>query len=130
MAKTMEKCCLNAFMTGFEFLKSIKFIFLPHYLVYLLFCFTTCMANKVDQKDLYKYLGSTCSRTKHYACHMQLTMRIARRCTALLLPRALPLGQTVGRTQHRSYRRDAMLARVLAMALCLGLSVRQKSMFY
>ena len=61
---------------------------------------------------------------------MQLTMRIARRCTALLLPRALPLGQTVGRTQHRSYRRDAMLARVLAMALCLGLSVRQKSVFY
>jgi len=70
MAKTMEKCCLNAFMTGFEFLKSIKFIFLPHYLVYLLFCFTTCMANKVDQKDLYKYLGSTCSRTKHYATRL------------------------------------------------------------
>jgi len=29
---------------------------------------------------------------------MQPTMRIARRCTALLLPRALPLGQTDGRT--------------------------------
>ena len=27
-------------------------------------------------------------------CHMQSTMHIARRCTALLLPRALPLGQT------------------------------------
>jgi len=27
-------------------------------------------------------------------CHMQSTMHIARRCTALLLPRALPVGHT------------------------------------
>jgi len=33
----------------------------------------------------------------------QLMMRIARRCTPLLLPRALPLGQTDGRTDgHRT----------------------------
>jgi len=32
------------------------------------------------------------------ACHMQPTMRIARRCTTLLLLRALSVGQTDGRT--------------------------------
>jgi len=34
------------------------------------------------------------------ACHMQRKMCIVRRCTALLLPRALPLGQTDGRTDR------------------------------
>ena len=33
------------------------------------------------------------------ACHMQLTMRIARRCTVLQLPRALPMQQTDERTR-------------------------------
>jgi len=33
---------------------------------------------------------------------MQPTMRIARRCTALLLPRALPAGQTDGRTDGQT----------------------------
>ena len=36
------------------------------------------------------------------ACRMQTTMRIARRSTTLLLPRALPLGQTDGQTNGRT----------------------------
>jgi len=47
----------------------------------------------------YKYVGplSVGPKSTLPASHMQQTMRIARRCTALLLPRALPLGQTDGR---------------------------------
>ena len=39
------------------------------------------------------------------ACHVQPTMRIARRCTALLPLRAMPLGQTDGRTNRRTRHR-------------------------
>ena len=39
---------------------------------------------------------------------MQSTMRIARRCTALLLPRALPLGQTDRRIDGQTQRRFNM----------------------
>ena len=44
----------------------------------------------------YKYVGplSVGPKSTLPASHMQPTMRIARRCAALLLPRALPLGQT------------------------------------
>jgi len=46
-----------------------------------------------------KCVGLHCSRTKIYAFHMQPTMRIARRYTALLLPLAAP--GTDRRTLHR-----------------------------
>ena len=39
---------------------------------------------------------------------MQSTMRIARRCTALLLPRALPLGHTDRRIDGQTQRRFNM----------------------
>ena len=39
------------------------------------------------------------------AYHLQPTVRIARRCTALLLARALPMGQTDGRTDRRTWHR-------------------------
>ena len=54
-------------------------------------------------------------------------MRIARRCTALLLPRALPLGQTDGRTdgrtQHRVDTLTAYAVRVISNAAIRRLSV-------
>jgi len=60
---------------------------------------------------------------------VQPTMRMARRCTALLLPRALPLGQTDGQTdgltdtQHRVNTLTAYAVRVISNAAIRRLSV-------
>jgi len=46
------------------------------------------------------------------ASHTHPTMRIARRCTVLPLPRALPTGRTDGQTPHRFNTLTAYAVRV------------------
>jgi len=56
------------------------------------------MDNNSQQTNKYGGLSTVGPEVTRSACDMQPTMRIARGCTALLLPRELPLGRTGGRT--------------------------------
>ena len=51
-----------------------------------------------------------------------LMMRIARRCTPLLLPRALPLGQTDGRTDTVPFEYAYRIHRNTVRAIRINLS--------